>query len=93
MRPFDTLEQEQSTPCSLRPKHSSLARAVQFTILAARNRIPASYGVHEFVTAGGLMAYGTEIADMNYNVGIYVGKILNGAKPADLRCYNRASSS
>lgn len=81
---FDTLEQEHFDALFVAPDALFTSRAVQFAILAARNRIPASYGVHEFVMAGGLMAYGTDLADMNYNIGIYVGKILNGAKPADL---------
>ena len=81
---FDTLEHEHFDALFVAPDAFFTSRAVQFAILAARSRIPASYGVHEFVMAGGLMAYGTDIADMNYNIGIYVGKILNGAKPADL---------
>lgn len=81
---FDTLEREHFDALFVAPDAFFTSRAVQFAILAARNRLPASYAVHEFVMAGGLMAYGTDLADMNYNIGSYVGKILNGAKPADL---------
>jgi putative ABC transport system substrate-binding protein len=59
-------------------------RRVQFARLAARDGLPASYGVRDFVEAGGLMSYGTPLADMYRQVGIYTGTILKGTKPADL---------
>jgi putative ABC transport system substrate-binding protein len=46
--------------------------------------VPAIYGLREFAAAGGLMSYGTDLADGLRQVGIYAGKILKGAKPADL---------
>jgi ABC-type uncharacterized transport system substrate-binding protein len=57
---------------------------VQFATLTARDRIPATYASREFAAAGGLMSYGTDIADMFHQVGVYTGSILKGAKPADL---------
>jgi ABC-type uncharacterized transport system substrate-binding protein len=52
--------------------------------LAARHAIPAMYQFREFVAAGGLASYGINFANMRRQIGVYVGKILNGAKPADL---------
>jgi putative ABC transport system substrate-binding protein len=52
--------------------------------LAAKNRLPAAYGQRDFVDAGGLMAYGANIADLFRRAATYVDKVLKGAKPADL---------
>ena len=52
--------------------------------LAARRAVPAIYILREYAAAGGLISYGPSVAAMNRVVGGYVGKILNGAKPADL---------
>jgi putative tryptophan/tyrosine transport system substrate-binding protein len=59
-------------------------RAGQFATLSARERIPAAYQQRDDAAAGGLMSYGTDFADMYYQVGVYTGSILKGAKPADL---------
>jgi ABC-type uncharacterized transport system substrate-binding protein len=56
----------------------------QIAGLAARYGIPAIYAFREHVVAGGLISYGSSVADGYRQVGLYVGKILNGAKPADL---------
>jgi putative ABC transport system substrate-binding protein len=60
------------------------SRRVQFAIMASRHQIPATYASREYVEAGGLMSYGTNIVDMFREVGVYTGKILKGAKPGDL---------
>jgi putative ABC transport system substrate-binding protein len=60
------------------------SRAVQFATLTAIDRIPAAFANRDIVTAGGLMSYGTDIADTFRQVGVYAGSILKGEKPADL---------
>ena len=60
------------------------SRRVQLAVLAARYRIPVILPQREYVEAGGLMSYGTDVADSIRQVGVYAGKVLKGAKPADL---------
>ena len=62
------------------------SRGVQFATLAARDRISATYSSRDTVAAGGLMSYGTDLADMFRQVGVYTGNILKGAKTADAAC-------
>ena len=61
-----------------------VGRRVQLVILAASYKIPAAYTIRDYVAAGGLMSYGTDLADMFRQVGSYTGTILKGAKPVDL---------
>ena len=60
------------------------SRREQIVALAARYAIPTIYDFRVYVAAGGLISYGTNLTDTYRNVATYVGKILKGAKPADL---------
>ena len=60
------------------------ARRVQLALLAGRHGVPAILSDREYAEAGGLMTYGSNIVDVYRQVGVYAGRILKGAKPADL---------
>ncbi|MGB9272993.1 MAG: ABC transporter substrate-binding protein [Pseudolabrys sp.] len=59
-------------------------RREQLVVLAARHAVPAIFEWRDFAAAGGLMSYGTSLADAYRQVGVYAGQILRGAKPVDL---------
>jgi putative ABC transport system substrate-binding protein len=81
---FASLERERPDALFVASDAFFSSRRVQLASLAAFNRLPATYGQHEFVEVGGLMAYGTGVEDSFRQVGLYTGNILKGAKPADL---------
>jgi putative ABC transport system substrate-binding protein len=60
------------------------SRRVHLATLAVRHGIPATFSSREFAVTGGLMSYGTNFADTFRQLGVYTGRILKGAKPADL---------
>ena len=81
---FATISRERADALFVAPDAFFSSRRVQLAILAARNGIPASYSTRDYVDAGGLMSYGTNIVDSFRQVGVYAGKILAGVKPAEL---------
>jgi len=81
---FATLVRDRADALFLAPDAFFSSRRVQFATLAASHRIPATYSNRTFPEVGGLMSYGTDTLDNYRQVGIYTGRILKGAKPADL---------
>ena len=81
---FVSFARERPDALFLAPDVFFSSRRVQFATLTARDKIPAAYANPDDVAAGGLMSYGTDVADMFRQVGVYTGRILKGAKPADL---------
>jgi putative ABC transport system substrate-binding protein len=60
------------------------SRRAKIIAFAAQQKLPAMYHFREYVIDGGLMSYGTSLAEAYHGVGVYTAKILNGAKPSDL---------
>jgi ABC-type uncharacterized transport system substrate-binding protein len=81
---FATLVQKPIDALLVGPSAFTNNRRVQLVTLAAYHRVPALYSLRETVEAGGLMSYGTNLADGYRQTGVYTGRILNGEKPADL---------
>jgi putative ABC transport system substrate-binding protein len=81
---FVTIVRERIDALFVAPGTFFNTRRVQLALLAARHAVPATYAQREYVEAGGLMSYGTSSTDAFHQAGIYVGRILQGAKPADL---------
>ena len=81
---FATLVRDRADALFVGPHGFFSSRRVQFVTLAAHHRVLAAYPLREYVEVGGLMSYGFDILDLYRQVGVYTGKILKGAKPADL---------
>jgi len=81
---FPALAKEHFVPLVVSSDNLFTDRPVRLVALAARHAIPAIYPYRTFPVAGGLMSYGSDLADAYRQVGIYAGRILKGAKPTDL---------
>ena len=81
---FTALARERPDALFVGPDGFFTSRRGQFATLTAVSKIPATYSNREYVAAGGLMSYGTDLTDVFHQVGVYTGNILKGAKPADL---------
>jgi putative ABC transport system substrate-binding protein len=81
---FTTIARDHYEALLVGPDPYFVVRRAQLVTLAARHTIPTSYNVRDFVEAGGLMSYGTNAVEAYHQVGVYAGRILKGAKPADL---------
>ena len=81
---FATMARERPDAMFVAPDALFTSRRVQLITLTARDRIPAIYASRDSVEAGGLMSYGPDLTEMFRQIGIYSGRILNGAKPTDL---------
>src|SRR6516225_356623 len=81
---FDKAKELRASAMMVGPSTFFRVRCDQIIGLAARDALPTIYGQREFVTAGGLMSYSTNLADAYRQAGAYSGKILNGARPAEL---------
>ena len=83
-RAFSDMIRERAGALTVRPAPMFVSERRRLVALAAKNRLPAVYPWREFVDAGGLMAYGPNLADLYRRAAPYVDKILRGAKPGDL---------
>jgi putative tryptophan/tyrosine transport system substrate-binding protein len=81
---FATMVQHRVGGVIIVPDPFLISRREQLVELAARHAVPAIYPSRAFADLGGLLSYGSSIVDLNQQAGIYIGKILKGAKPADL---------
>jgi putative ABC transport system substrate-binding protein len=81
---FETLVGLQASALVVGADTFFTSQRAQIVALAARHALPAIYGVRLFPVAGGLMSYGSDLADGFHQAGVLTGKILKGAKPADL---------
>ena len=81
---FETFGRKRPDALFVGPDPAFNNRRKQLVLQAMRHGLPAAYASREYAEAGGLLSYGTDFLDTYRQVGAYAGRILKGAKPADL---------
>jgi putative tryptophan/tyrosine transport system substrate-binding protein len=81
---FDSFERARPDALFVGPGPYFLSRRVQLAHLATRHAVPAAYAERDYVEVGGLMSYGANLTEAYREMGVYAGRILRGAQPADL---------
>jgi putative ABC transport system substrate-binding protein len=81
---FDSISQERIAALLVASDPFFNTRRAEIAALAARHNVPAMYGFRDYALAGGLMSYGIDLPDTYRQAGVYAGRVLKGAKPADL---------
>jgi len=81
---FAALAPERPDALFVAPDGFFISRRVQLAALTARHALPATYSVRDFVDVGGLMSYGASLTDSYRQLGVLAGRMVKGAKPADL---------
>jgi putative ABC transport system substrate-binding protein len=81
---FASFARDGADACFVSPDPFFRSRRVHLALLAMHHAVPTTYALRDYTEAGGLMSYGASLADAYRQVGVYSGRILKGAKPADL---------
>jgi putative ABC transport system substrate-binding protein len=81
---FATLARDRLDALFVSPDPFFRSRRVHLALSAMRHAVPSTYALRDYAEAGGLMSYGASLTDAYRQVGIYAGRVLKGAKPADL---------
>ena len=84
IRPLRNLVQKQADALLVGPDPLFNSRLMQLATLAVHHRVPAIYFDRAFAEGGGLLSYGANVTDQHRQLGVYIGRILKGEKPADM---------
>ena len=88
---FDTLREIRPGALLVQPDAFLINKRI--VALAERDALPVMYQSRDLVAGGGLMSYGPSLSDQYRQMGIYVGKVLNGTNPGGCRSYSRPNSN